>query len=175
MTGGKAMQVHLSRACVLSCLILSFYDSVVFGGPCACNSDVTNNGSVQITDIASVRDCINGLCGQCMSSCDVNCDGNVDFYDAGVVACAFNGNPNCCAEADGACTGANNATPPCVVTTDDYCSVFSGTWHGDLTACEGDNAIDIPAVSTWGMSALVLSMLITATLLLLKRHKAHPA
>jgi|CXWL01.1.fsa_nt_gi hypothetical protein len=170
------MQVNLLSGCVLSCLILAAWDSVAVAEPCACNSDVSNLGGVgiNIIDVAVVRDCINGICGQCVNSCDVDCDGDVDYYDAGVVSCAFNGNPNCCAEVDGACTGANNATPPCVVTTDDYCSVFSGTWHSDLSICQGDTAIDIPAASTWGMAALTLSTLIAATIVLQRQRQVRP-
>ncbi|MDO8632007.1 MAG: hypothetical protein Q7R41_16100, partial [Phycisphaerales bacterium] len=116
----------------------------------------------------------NGLCGQCVNSCDVDCDGDVDYYDAGVVACAFDGFSNCCTKADGACTGANNGVggPLCVVTTDNYCTLFTGTWHGDLTICQGDNAIDIPAASTWSLVALAISVLIASTIILRNRNPA---
>ena len=168
------MQVNMLSGCVLSCLIVAAWDGVAVAGPCACNSNVDNNGFVNIIDVVIVRDCINGLCGQCVNSCDVDCDGDVDYYDAGVVSCAFQGQSNCCSEVDGACAGAGSQTPPCVLTTDNYCSVFSGTWHGDLSFCEGDNAVDVPAASTWGLAALTLSTLIAATLVLRRRLQVRP-
>ncbi len=141
--------------------------------PCPCNSDVSNLGGlgVNAVDIAVVRDCINGICGQCVNSCDVDCDGDVDYYDAGVVSCAFEGNSNCCAESDGACTNTTSGPPgpPCVVTTDNYCSVFAGTWHGDLSTCRGDEAIQVPTVSTWGLLTLALSVLTAGTIVVQRR------
>jgi len=136
-------------------------------GPCPCNGDVNNNGSVTALDVAIVKDCITGAnCGLCVNSCDLDCDGDIDYYDVGVVACYHQGQTNCCTEPDGACTGAN-ATPACVLTTDNYCSVASGNWHGDATTCYGEG--DVPTLSTWGLFALTLSILIAATLLIQRR------
>ena len=141
----------------------------VSAGPCACNSDVNNNSVVNVIDVAIVKDCINGInCGMCVNSCDVDCDGDIDYYDAGVVTCAFGGKPNCCAEPDGACTGALN-TPPCVLTTDNYCSLFTGTWHGADSICVGNEAVDIPATSTWGLVAMTLGVLIASTVVIRRR------
>jgi hypothetical protein len=138
-------------------------------GPCSCNADVSNLGGVgvNIIDVVTTADCARiGSCGGCVNSCDVDCDGDVDYYDAGVVSCAFQGQSNCCTEPDGACTGATNSTPPCVLTTDNYCDVFSGTYHGDNTICVGNNAVDVPAASTWGLAAMSLGTMIAGTILL---------
>jgi hypothetical protein len=136
---------------------------------CACNGDVNNSGSVNASDIAIVKDCISGVnCGSCVNSCDVDCDGDIDYYDVGVVACYHQGQSNCCSEPDGACTGAGD-TPPCVLTTDNYCSVAGGTWHGNNSICVGAEAVEIPTVSTWGLLALGISILTAATLVIRRR------
>ncbi|MFH1109641.1 MAG: hypothetical protein V1790_10670 [Planctomycetota bacterium] len=142
----------------------------VLAGTCACNSDVSNNGSVQFIDVVIVAECARtGTCTGCVNDCDIDCDGDVDYYDAGVAACAFDAQSNCCAEADGACTGANNSTPACVITTDNFCSLFSGAWHGNNSICVGAEAVEIPTVSTWGLLALGVSILIAATLVIQRR------
>ncbi len=143
--------------------------AVVVAEPCACNSNVDNNDFVNAIDIDIVKNCVTGVnCGLCVNSCDVDCDGDIDYYDAGVVACAHQGQSNCCSEPDGACTGAN-ATPACVLTTDNYCSVASGTWHGANTICSGNEVIEIPAASTWGLIAMTISLLAVATIVLQRR------
>ena len=164
-----------SKLSVVSLLVVSAVAAiahphdVVAGPPCPCNSDVSTLGGsgVNAIDVDVVRDCINGICGQCVNDCDVDCDGDVDYYDAGVVSCAFQGQSNCCSEPEGACTGANNNTPACVNTTDNYCNVFSGTWHGDESLCV--NGVLVPTVSTWGLLALGISILIAATLVIQRR------
>ncbi len=164
-----------SKSSIVNLLIVSAVAAiahshdVVAGPPCPCNSDVSTLGGsgINVIDVAVVRDCINGICGQCVNDCDVDCDGDVDYYDAGVVSCAFQGQMNCCSEPDGACTGASNGTPACVNTTDNYCDLFSGTWHGDESLCA--NGVLVPTVSTWGLLALGISILIAATLVLQRR------
>jgi len=169
--GGKAVQSKspVGIFLVVSLAVALAHPHDVVAGPCACNSDVSNLGGsgVNAVDIAVVRDCINGICGQCVNDCDIDCDGDVDYYDAGVVSCAFQGQINCCSEPEGACTGANNNTPACVNTTDNYCNVFSGTWHGDESLCV--NGVLVPTVSTWGLLALGISILIAATLVIQRR------
>jgi len=137
-------------------------------GPCGCDSDVNNVGGVDAVDVAIIADCArDGTCGGCVDSCDVDCDGDVDYYDAGVAACAFQGFSDCCNDADGACTGATvSGTPPCILTTDNLCGLFGGTYQGDNTICVGDQAVDIPAASTWGLAVMSLGLVIGATLLL---------
>ena len=137
-------------------------------GTCPCNADVSDQGSagINVTDVAVTADCARlGSCAQCVNSCDVDCDGDVDYYDAGVVSCAFQGQSDCCSEPDGACTGAGSSTPPCVLTTDNYCDLFGGTYHGDDSICVGNSAVEVPAVSTWGLIALALGTLIAATMI----------
>ncbi len=151
----------------------------VVAGPCACNTDVNNSHGGTVTnviDVAIIHDCARiGSCAGCVNDCDVDCDGDVDYYDAGVAACAFQGQSNCCSEPDGACTGASNNTPPCVVTTDNFCNLFTGTWHGDLSVCAGNEAVNIPAASTWGLIVLAMTLMTASTLLIRRRVTPHVA
>ncbi len=156
----------------IACAAVLIRGGDVRAQPCACNSDVTTLGGsgVNAVDLAVVRDCINGTCGQCNnSSCDVDCDSDVDYYDAGVVACAFEGQSNCCSEPAGVCVDTQNGPPgpQCVITTDNYCNVFDGTWNPPGALCI-NNAL-VPTVSTWGLLALALGTLIAATLILQRR------
>ena len=143
-------------------------------GPCACDTDVNNIFGTNPVDVAIVTDCTRlGSCGGCVSSCDVDCDGDVDYYDVGVVACAFQGAPSPCTAPAGACTGAGINLPPCILTTEHYCAGFtSGTYHGDGTICVGNNAVDVPAASTWGLVAMSLGTMIAATIVLRKGVRA---
>jgi hypothetical protein len=126
-----------------------------------------------VIDVAIVTDCAKlGSCGGCVSSCDVDCDGDTDYYDGGVVACAFQGESNCCSKPDGACTGAGSGLPPCMLTTSNYCGMFSGTYHGDNTICVGNEVLEIPAASSWGLVSLALGTLIAATILLRRGARA---
>ena len=141
---------------------------------CACQADVNNNGVMNIVDVAIVADCANGVsCSGCVNSCDVNCDGDVDFVDVGAAWCSFQLNPNCCNLPDGACTHSQSHSPSCVVTDQDACTdqsgLFEGTWHGELTACDGNEVIDIPAVSEWGLASFALLTLIGGSLIVRSR------
>lgn len=167
------MSIQLNSPAVLTVLLMvgAMSDRVSAGpGPCTCDTDVNNVGGTNAIDIAIVSDCARiGSCGGCVSSCDVDCDGDVDYYDAGVVACTFQGFSNCCSDADGACTGASSGTPPCVQTTDNWCGLFSGTYHGNDTVCVGDEAVQIPAASTWGLVTMSFALMIGATVMLRSR------
>jgi len=138
---------------------------------CLCNADVNNSGGVNVLDVAAIADCANQVsCAQCINSCDVDCDGDVDFADYGAAWCAFQMNPNCCNLPDGACTHSQTHSPSCVVTDQDACTdqdgIFEGTYHGDNTICQGDQVVDIPAASDWGLVALTLLVLIGGTLVM---------
>ncbi|MFQ5589878.1 MAG: dockerin type I domain-containing protein [Phycisphaerae bacterium] len=68
-------------------------------GVCPCNGDVNGDGMVTLTDLVIVTDCAQvGNCAMCANSCDVNCDGQVNMGDVGVVQCLLAGNPPnvCC-------------------------------------------------------------------------------
>ncbi len=148
----------------------------VAAGPCACNSDVNNSAGTNVIDIAIVQDCARyGNCAGCVNSCDIDCDGDVDYYDTGVAACAFEGQTNCCSEPAGTCANTTQGPPgpECVVTTDNYCSVFAGTWYADPNRCV--NNVLVPTVSTWGLLALALGTLIAATLVIQRRTMAEVA
>ncbi|MBI3834262.1 MAG: hypothetical protein HY287_08035 [Planctomycetes bacterium] len=139
--------------------------------PCPCVTDVDNCGGTNIRDFAIVLDCArDASCDNCTNSCDVNCDGNVDYYDVAVIWCAMRPEPDCCNQPDGACTDANSA-PPCVMTSQHFCEheSMNGTFHGDLSQCSGDQAIDIPAVSTWGLGVLAIGTLTVGTILIQRR------
>jgi hypothetical protein len=141
---------------------------------CPCQADVNNSGGLNVIDVAIIVDCANQVgCAQCVNSCDVNCDGNVDFVDVGAAWCAFQLNPNCCSLTDGACTHSQTHSPSCLVTDQDACTdapgFFEGTYHGDNTACEGNQVIDRPAASEWGLLALGLLMLIGGCLIMRSR------
>ena len=144
---------------------------------CPCNADVNNSGGVNVIDVAIIADCANQVsCAQCINSCDVNCDGKVDFVDYGAAWCAHQANPNCCNLPDGACTHSQTHSPSCVVTDQDGCTdasgFFEGTYHGDNTICQGDAVLDIPAASDWGLAALTLLVLIGGTLVMRSRRPA---
>lgn len=151
----------------------------VVAAPCSCNSDVNNSHGGAVTnviDVVIVQDCAKlGNCAGCVNSCDIDCDGDVDYYDAGVAACAFQGETNCCSEPAGTCANTTQGPPgpECVVTTDNYCSVFDGTWYADPSSCV--NNMLVPAVSTWGLLALTLGTLIAATLVIQRRIQLEPA
>jgi hypothetical protein len=107
---------------------------------CACDADVDNNGFTNIVDVARILDCARGVsCSACSGGCDVDCDGNVDFADAGAAWCEFQGGGSyCCNEAIGACNTSNPLYPPCLLTTERACEdplLFAGTYLGDNSTC----------------------------------------
>ncbi len=106
---------------------------------CICNANVNNDGSINVIDEAVVLNCINGNCGGCVNSCDVNCDGAIDWEDIGIVRCQLQGFTNCCGAPTGACLGMNVGTDyeSCQVTTTMSCSWFAGTYQGNDTTCTG--------------------------------------
>ena len=119
---------------------------------CACETDVANDGSSNVSDIFAIVDCANGAgCGSCINSCDVNCDGTVDYADAAAVDCAFMGGSSCCSQTVGACTGASGLNAgPCEVTTESFCTGFqlNGTYEGDGTICPVILFVDGDATGT---------------------------
>lgn len=103
---------------------------------CPCNGDVDNNGFVNVIDIAYLRDCAQyGLCTHCNNSCDVNCDGGVDYTDLAAVHCAFIGLSNCCNLAIGACMIPTGGWPNCIETSQGACQFFGGTYYGNGSTC----------------------------------------
>jgi hypothetical protein len=103
---------------------------------CLCNADVNNNGMVNVIDIAHLRDCAQyGLCTFCNNSCDVNCDGWVDYTDLAAVWCEFYGLSSCCNLAIGACTIPTGGWPDCIETSQGACQFFGGTYRGDGVTC----------------------------------------
>jgi len=142
-----------------------------WGQSCLCNGDVNNSGGMaNVIDIAILTDCAGGDCSQCVNDCDVDCDGDTDYVDVGAVDCRVRGGTNCCNERSGACVG-SATLPPCVVTTQLACEgiVFGGTYVGDGSFCNGDQAVPVPAASAWGLAALTLSLLTVGSLLLRPR------
>lgn len=137
---------------------------------CPCNTDVDNINGTNVIDIAVANDCALGNCAGCVNDCDVNCDGTVDFIDPGVVTCEFQGFADCCNHPTGACTGAKNMTP-CAVTLVSACDLMQGTYHGDGTFCDGDNVVNVPAASQWGLASLGLAILVAATVLIRARRR----
>lgn len=138
---------------------------------CTCDGDADGNGAVNAIDVDIVRSCVEGNCANCTNAngCDVNCDGTVDYIDFGVALCQSQGNLNCCDEPDGACTDVTGFTglPACITTLEIICTgTAAGTFHGPNTACAGDQVIDIPATSQWGLLGLALLVLIGGTILL---------
>ncbi len=167
----RSRRFGIASASLATLIFVGSFSGTAIADTCPCNGNV-NGGPMNVIDVAIILDCVSlGLCGACtVSSCDVDCDGAVDYVDAGVAACQFQEQTDCCNKPDGACTGAvSNAIPPCAVTLEALCGLFSGTFHGDRTVCEGANVIDIPAVSTWGALALSLSVLSAGTLVLRRR------
>ncbi len=149
----------ISVACVFAvCLEIGLLTSPVaaseggaVAGPCACDTDVDNVGGTNAMDIDKVVNCINGSCAACLSSCDVDCDGDVDYVDAGVTTCAHQGFLNCCVNVQpGACFN-GNMLPTCVNTTSHFCGFAGGTYVGNGTSCA-----EVPAVSTWGLIVMAL-------------------
>lgn len=103
---------------------------------CVCNADVNNNGKVQATDTACVRDCAQyNLCACCVNGCDVNCDGGVDYTDLAAVFCEHQGSTNCCNVAIGACTIPTGGWPDCIETSQSPCQFFGGTYYGNGSTC----------------------------------------
>lgn len=147
-------------------------------GACACDANIdqsepskTNPRPVDFTDIGTITECANGDCTNCISDCDVNCDGTTDFIDVGAAVCHFiagtGSGGGCCNEPDGACTNASQSGfPTCFFTLEAACDFFGGTYHGDNTICVGDDPLDVPAVSTWGLVVLMLSLATAATIVI---------
>ena len=73
------------------------------GAICPCNGDVDMDGTVTFPgDVVAVLDCVElGICDRCLKSCDVNCDGSIDYADVDAVICLFDGYPPevCCPDA----------------------------------------------------------------------------
>lgn len=166
-------RIHSTCAIAVGLLACLFNSERAEAG-CACNPDVNNSGGLNVVDVAIIADCANQLgCAACINSCDVDCDGDVDFVDAGAAWCAFTASPNCCELPDGACTHNEPGFPSCVVTDQDMCidtpGLFEGTYHGDNTICLDGEVVQIPAVSEWGLAALSLLMLTGGTLIMRSR------
>lgn len=165
--------LHFSWPIAISLLAgLHQVDSAKAG--CSCNADVNNSGGLNVIDVAIIADCADQVtCAPCVNSCDVDCDGDVDFVDVGAAWCAFQANPNCCALPDGACTHENTNLPACVLTDQDACvdspGLFEGTYHGDNTICLDGEVVQIPAVSEWGLIAFALLTLTGGTLIMRSR------
>jgi hypothetical protein len=143
---------------------------------CACDGDVNDNGVINILDVAGIVDCVRfNDCDQCVNSCDVNCDGDIDYRDPGAAWCQFLALPDCCARPNGACTPGNQANfGSCIYTQEEFCEggMLGGgsVYHGSNTVCSPSGVpVVIPAASEWGLLALSLSVLIGGTLLLRSR------
>ncbi len=54
---------------------------------CPCDGDVIDDGIVELLDLLAVLDCLCG--GPANPACDVNCDGQNDFDNFGIVLCQF--------------------------------------------------------------------------------------
>ncbi len=135
------MNRHLSHFSMFLFLSL-LCSTTASAAPCPCDGDVNNDGVINIIDAICITDCRNGLCGCCLSSCDVNCDGVVDAGDIGDVVnvddsawlCLFNGQPPsvCCPEPTGACCQLDTST----CTENELianCSGINQTWNQGLT------------------------------------------
>jgi hypothetical protein len=106
-----------------------------------------------------------------VNSCDINCDGHVDFKDWGAAWCRFEARPSCCTQPTGACTGVvlgGVTFPPCVVTDEEACEdpLSGGTFHGSNTVCFNDEPVVVPTMSTWGLLVLVLLVMGGGTLIM---------
>lgn len=138
---------------------------------CPCEANVNNDTTVNVIDVAIAIDCANGTtCGGCVNSCDVNCDGEVDFVDVGVVWCDFVGEADCCNRPDGACSIDKPDLPSCIETYERACTdepgAFEGTYHGDNSVCLVGGPTVIPTVSEWGLAAMTLLVLSAGTVVL---------
>ncbi len=113
---------------------------------CACTTDVVGgdaagpfcgaSGTVDITDVIEVTNCVNGLPTVCTGGCDVNCDGVEDYQDVSAVVAAFGGDPNPCAVPTGSCCTDDQRFPGCLVSSENFCLNFAaGTYGGDGTTC----------------------------------------
>ncbi|MBI4717799.1 MAG: hypothetical protein HY763_08355 [Planctomycetes bacterium] len=149
------------------CGLCSLLPARALAQGCPCDGDVNNDGPINVIDIATVADCARGVsCSNCVQSCDVNCDGTVDFVDMGAVVCQFEARTNCCAEPNGACLGASPAAfDHCIYTSPAACALFSGTYTADGLECT-----EVPAVSEWGMVVLVFGTLTIGTLSFRRLH-----
>ena len=110
--------------------------------PCDCFANVNDEFTafpVTFPDITAVAECAVGDCDRCVRSCDINCDGTVDYVDVGAAVCHFNAGTEsgmaCCELGNGACYDAPNL-PECVITSADACNLFSGTYDGNDSTCE---------------------------------------
>lgn len=164
------MKVQLGMSMGLGLLISAFSTLEARAG-CDCNADVNNNGVVNVIDAADIADCARiDDCSGCVNSCDVNCDGDVDWSDFGAMWCEFEMQPgDCCNKPEGACTpGAPVFGGECIVTQQSACvnGTNGGTWHGDNTVCVNNEPVVVPAASSWGLLALTIAVLIGGTLLL---------
>ena len=116
--------------------------------PCACKVDLDGDGRITLTDIIGALDCADGTTPGSGISCDdadLNCDGTIDYCDAGVVWCQWlsdqEGDDCCDIEVPcGACCNEDSPFDPCAVTSRAFCmaSIFtpSGYYMGDGTACD---------------------------------------
>jgi len=51
--------------------------------PCPCEGDINGDGQINLQDGNAIVDCYqSGDCSNCVNSCDVNCDGMVNQFDA---------------------------------------------------------------------------------------------
>ncbi len=156
--------------------VLAFTNQSSLMAGCPCEGNVNGSVNIDAVDLDITLDCIDGDCAACTNDCDVNCDGEVDHVDFGVVECQFEGRSDCCDLPAGACDGVDNlALPTCMDTLEVACDRFEGTWHGRLSICQVDGVLAVPAANTWGLIALMLAMLSAGSVIVQRRRSVSEA
>ncbi|NOS99438.1 MAG: hypothetical protein HOP29_02300 [Phycisphaerales bacterium] len=144
---------------------------------CPCEPDVNNSGGpITILDVVVILDCVRGVnCAPCVNSCDVNCDGEIDYVDAGVVWCGFQGDINCCSKPTGVCVIENDVPPDmfpdCFITLQAMCEFFATQDDGEYLGDGSQNRFcrEVPTSTQWGGLVLVLAVLAAGVLAVGKR------
>ena len=161
----QPLTLHKYCCITMMSFLLSASVSVVeTAAACPCDGDINDNGVFDTRDLDTLLECISGECADCVNSCDVNCDGTIDYVDLGVVHCQYTAGTECCGEPTGSCFLDSYLFPDCVITLAGFCEFHVGTFVVNDTTC------GIPTVSQWGLVNLAL-VLTTAGTLMLRRHR----
>ena len=139
------MSAKVVRSCLLFCGVIlgGAIAPSASAGVCPCSGDVdpcVPDGSINVSDIFVSFDCAlhqQAPCDRPLETCDVNCDGVVDFQDPAIVWSQFELRPDACnTTIMGACCNDRDDMAGCVVTSDSLCgNVIGGTYLGDGTTC----------------------------------------
>lgn len=109
---------------------------------CPCNGDLNGDSLVDLEDVIMVLECQRGQTTN--PGCDIDCDGDADLRDIGIIFDQFSGLLGTCGLPSGACCLQSGGVVPCFESTGfgtppgGNCNFLfqAGTYQGDGTTCD---------------------------------------